>query len=813
MYCAAYQFRPGNASAQEGNYPPACTELHFVEVIGLWLHGAGVDCRALNLRKISTRIQRVTMFNSRRDRLELSSSPNQCDAASYRSPRSRTDSGDRSFSPVRMRTRSPSSRTDSGDRSFSPVRMRTRSPSSRTDSGDRSFSPVRMRTRSPSSRTDSGDRSFSPVRMRTRCPSSRTDSGDRSFSPVRMRTRSPSSRTDSGDRSFSPVRMRARCPSSRTDSGDRSFSPVRMRTRSPSSRTDSGDRSFSPVRMRARCPTASRSRPDPNRRHAGILHQDDNIHPCRENQLDMDLEEVSLRRNRNHKRPRPRRYLENIDIDEHLDLDDIEPDICRDIEICMNDIRTEIDMATNLMQISFQHHFDMEISRPKICKRKMYLENREERRFKDECNIGLIQATERNDLGSVTTFVDRGAGLLYTNADGWTALHIAASKGFSKIADFLISRGLYIDCTTPERKTPLMLAARSNESATVNCLLQKEASLRHTDKEGRTPLMHAAEAAGRDILKMMTDRGADVNLTDNDGKTALIVAAMHKNDAAVNFFVTQNEVDLEKKSKENNWTALHWAVATESEGNIRTLVKAGAALNACSFNKGETPIKLASRLGNRTILRLMHSLEAMSHRRIVYCSDGTEMKCYLFIIGPPLQGEPEEQLPTLSPETQNLFQAMQEELRRQEPALQEERRTRQGELSQALPDTQTHSKKPHTETALSQAMTKQEPSQEAEFDEKAKQLERRKEIQSRRRLIKRKLDPILAGTADDLRNSADSSCVLDQIYPPPLEVKIQVFTLLFLCLETESVRVQNVSCVSVVGINQNPITKKPNRRG
>ena len=425
-------------------------------------------------------------------------------------------------------------------------------------------------------------------------------------------------------------------------------------------------RNLEPVRMRSRSPANSRR--DPNRRH-GVY--EDIV--CPRIDLGLDMEESPMRSLRGRRRPRHRHNVEDMDIDLHLDMDFEEPDFCRDVERRMNEMRAEMNMSINLMRLPSSHHrIVLDIPRPNICRRRRlldYKETAEERRIYEESNAGLIKGAEENDLPLVKRCVDRGAGIFHTNPKGWTALHIVASKGFTDLADFLISKGLYVDCRTPQGETPLMLAIRENDLTTVNCLLRNQASLRLTDTSGRPPLLHAAETCSKNILKTLIDRGAELNYTDKEGNSALILASMHKNNAAVEFLVSLSEIDVEKKCKTNNWTALHWAVSTESEENINTLVKAGAALNASCFNGGETPIRLANRLGNRNIKSLIHRLEAMSHRRVVYCSDGEELKYYLFVVAPPLEEDPQApQSPTISFEAQHLLQAMVDALRPPEEA-------------------------------------------------------------------------------------------------------------------------------------------------
>ncbi|GFS14466.1 ankyrin repeat protein [Elysia marginata] len=438
-------------------------------------------------------------------------------------------------------------------------------------------------------------------------------------------------------------------------------------------------------------------------------------------ELEEEIDERQTPRYRNFRRHLRRHHLEN--------LEDEELDSFRDIEIRMRQIREETNIYTNPIHIPpfFHYRFFCHIPSLNICKHKMLpcrMDISEERRLKDQCNAGLIDAAMKNNIALVAEFIDRGAGIFYTNKEGWTALHIAASKGFTNLADFLISKGLYRDCKTPKGETPLMLAARSNQVSTVECLLCNEASVKSTDRKGRTPLMHAAEISGKEMLKILLNKGADLNTTDKDGYTAFILATMNKNDDAVEFFVTFLGLDLEKKCKIKNWTALHWAVSTESETNIRTLVKAGAAMNAC-FKNGETPVKLAYRLGNSEIRRLMHSLEAVSHRRIAYCSDGEELKYYLFLVGPQLEGEPpKEPLPELSPQAIDMYRAFQEQWRQQE-AEEAEARQQAAATSPASdtansvsPNTEAYSTDPGRKAASSQGITKQKNGTKAQSDGK-----------------------------------------------------------------------------------------------
>lgn len=572
-------------------------------------------------------------------------------------------------------------------------------------------------------------------------------------------------------------------------------------------------RDLSSVRMRRRLPLLESADRD-NSRRQGVVYEDF-PYPMEE---PMENDNNKLETNNQLLRTRLRRQSRRLE-----DMNNDEDNFSLD----MNELRKEMTVTMNQIFIPSFRPFRMELDIPFVssCKHTMFMHGRmtpEDHRLKDKCNAGMIKASMENDLASLKYFVYGGANIFNSDGDGWTALHIAASKGFTEVADFLISERLYRDCQTHKGETPLMLAARANHLSTVQLLLRNEASADVTDVQGRTPLMHAAQSAGKEILKVLTENKSNLNVIDKEGNTALIWATMHKNDAAVDYLVnTFYELDLEKKTHGKNWTALHWAVSTASETNIRALVIAGAALNACHINKGETPVKLADRLGNREIRRLMHSLEACSHRRVAYCSDGEEFKYFCFILGQPLEGDlPRPPLSELSSNTLNLYRLIQEELRKQEDAEQENHRR---QLAESEPtdseDTISHgaagedSSDGTSKTTSVEGETKQNKGDKSQTKGVSKASKRRKQIQERRRLVRRKLDPIMAACADDIRNAADNSAVKDEIYPPPLKIKIHVFTLIFLYLKTENIQIQNMSCVEVVGTDAVPPAKKPSRHG
>jgi ankyrin repeat protein len=107
--------------------------------------------------------------------------------------------------------------------------------------------------------------------------------------------------------------------------------------------------------------------------------------------------------------------------------------------------------------------------------------------------------------------------------DGWTALHIAASKGHLEVAKALVYSGLFIDvdARTHMKRTPLHWAADSCQFEMVEFLLEAGAEVNATDVEGNSPLHLATERSFAGVCSMLLLGGANLELRNCQGHTPL----------------------------------------------------------------------------------------------------------------------------------------------------------------------------------------------------------------------------------------------------------------------------------------------------
>ena len=84
-----------------------------------------------------------------------------------------------------------------------------------------------------------------------------------------------------------------------------------------------------------------------------------------------------------------------------------------------------------------------------------------------------MEAIESGDEAGVKRELDDGADPLFSDDEGFTALHMACQEGYDAIATMLIRKGAKMDATDDEGTTPLMLASSGGHVAVVEMLIKE----------------------------------------------------------------------------------------------------------------------------------------------------------------------------------------------------------------------------------------------------------------------------------------------------------------------------------------------------
>jgi ankyrin repeat protein len=140
----------------------------------------------------------------------------------------------------------------------------------------------------------------------------------------------------------------------------------------------------------------------------------------------------------------------------------------------------------------------------------------------------VAAAAERGDTTAVRQLLKDGADVNAAQGDGMSALHWAADRGDTELAELLIYAGANHSAQTRiGQYTPLHLAAKSGSAAVAGALVKAGADVNvRTTTSGVTPLHLAASAGSAETVKVLIDARADVNAKENEaGQTPLIFAA------------------------------------------------------------------------------------------------------------------------------------------------------------------------------------------------------------------------------------------------------------------------------------------------
>jgi len=210
-------------------------------------------------------------------------------------------------------------------------------------------------------------------------------------------------------------------------------------------------------------------------------------------------------------------------------------------------------------------------------------------------DLRLVNAAERQDKTAIASLVQNGAYVGGAQPDGTTALHWAVHWGDLDSADLLMLFGADLNAKNDYGTTPLLLACERGNAAMVEKLLARGANPNLATQSGETPLMHCARTGSVAAVKSLLGRKADVNAKDKEEQqTALMWAVAQKHAEAAKALI-DGGADIRAKSKGGSSAMMFAARAGAVEaGDV--LLAAKADVNE-SGPGGMTPLVLASASG------------------------------------------------------------------------------------------------------------------------------------------------------------------------------------------------------------------------
>jgi len=161
--------------------------------------------------------------------------------------------------------------------------------------------------------------------------------------------------------------------------------------------------------------------------------------------------------------------------------------------------------------------------------------------------------------------------------------------------------------TEPEEKPSKSLheAAESGDLAEVKRLIAQGADVNASDgDEVRTPLLAAADGGHAEVVKLLLKNGAKVDMGDSYGYTPLYYAIWSDDEAAVKSLVSSGADVNTRPSNEKDYPPLAYAIWQWHKGNVEILLDAGADINT-KDEKGYTPLYWAAFSSSKDVLDLI----------------------------------------------------------------------------------------------------------------------------------------------------------------------------------------------------------------
>jgi ankyrin repeat protein len=178
---------------------------------------------------------------------------------------------------------------------------------------------------------------------------------------------------------------------------------------------------------------------------------------------------------------------------------------------------------------------------------------------------------------------------------GYTALHHAASCGYSAIVSKLIYSRADVNAKCNGGNTPLHNASTNiGGLESVKILTKHKANIKAQNNQGFQPIHYASGGGNLEIIKFLLENGADIKDCTLDGRTTLHFALniVCKETLENIKFLLDKGVDIDAKDQNGN-TALHIAAQGLHDEIVTLLLERGA--NYYLKNKSEeTPLKIVN---------------------------------------------------------------------------------------------------------------------------------------------------------------------------------------------------------------------------
>jgi len=197
----------------------------------------------------------------------------------------------------------------------------------------------------------------------------------------------------------------------------------------------------------------------------------------------------------------------------------------------------------------------------------------------------LAAKAEKNDL--VDMLLDKGANINRQNRDGETALILTIKNNNPKLAMELVGKGADVNLSDEKDNTPLMLAVSKNYPEMIDLLIGRGADIDEKNKNKETALILALKEGRDKIARKLIEQGANVDYEDDRGNTPLSLAIMKDYPEVVDALI-KHGVDVNIKI--DGETPLTFAIKEGKTTLAVDLIEKGKANVDAINNLGNSPL-------------------------------------------------------------------------------------------------------------------------------------------------------------------------------------------------------------------------------
>ncbi len=229
-----------------------------------------------------------------------------------------------------------------------------------------------------------------------------------------------------------------------------------------------------------------------------------------------------------------------------------------------------------------------------------------------------------NDLMVVFACLNLGANIESVNADGSRPLHLAVTRGDSRLAQLLVERGANRAALNAAGHSSLHVAAIAGQTAMVSLLIEtkpvdaSKESVPFLDLCGTdhlSPLHHALNELERDehfaLLQRLVQAGADLEKPHPFTKdTALLQAIRMNHLEAFTLLLNRRERPADITAQDAaGLNALHLVIELEQTEQLTALLDKGADLESVTPKTKDTALLHAVRKNNHKLLKQLLSFK------------------------------------------------------------------------------------------------------------------------------------------------------------------------------------------------------------